>query len=82
MAQTAPKPAPAPPPAAALEPRASGLGHLVSEIVTGLGSVPSGAIVVASPLASDVAAPKGDELSHRVATQIAGRIAGDRKSVV
>ncbi len=78
MAQTAPKPAPAPPPAAALEPRASGLGHLVSEIVTGLGSVPSGAIVVASPLASDVAAPKGDELSHRVATQIAGRIAGAR----
>lgn len=54
----------------------SGILHIANEIARGLGQIPPGSLVVVSPLASDIAAPKGDELAVRVATQIAGRIAG------
>jgi hypothetical protein len=48
--------------------------HLATEIARALGPVQPGALVAASPLASDVPAPKGDELSSRVAALVAGRI--------
>ncbi len=67
-----PQPAPAPTPVAPT--KTSAIGHLASEIAQALGQVPAGAVVVASPVASDVPAPKGDELAVRIATQIAGRL--------
>ncbi len=53
---------------------ASALGGIAPEIVKGLGAVPPQVVVVASPLASDQPAPRGDELSVRVAQLVAGRI--------
>lgn len=50
------------------------LGHVVTEIVQGLGQVPPGAVVVSGPIASDVPAPKADELAVKIAAQIAGRL--------
>lgn len=73
------QPPPAPPPAAApIAPIApakqSAIAHLSNEIAQALGQVPAGVVVVASPIASDVPTPKGDELAVRIATQIAGRL--------
>lgn len=59
---------------AAPAPRSSAIVQLSAEIAQGLGQVPPGALVVVSPLSSDVPAPKGDDLSARVAAQIAGRL--------
>jgi len=64
---------PASPPAPRRLP-AGALVRIATEIAQGLGPVPPGALVAASPLVSDVPAPKGDELATRVAAQIAGRI--------
>ncbi len=55
-------------------PHVGAIVHIATEIVRGLGQVPAGALVAASAVASDVPAPKGDELAVRVATQIAGRL--------
>lgn len=48
--------------------------HVAQEIAQGIGQVAAGAIVVASPIASDVPAQKTDELAVRIAAQIAGRL--------
>ena len=74
----APAPTPAPVPAAALAPpplHAGAILRLAHEIAQGIGQVPGGAIVVASAVASDIPAPKGDELAVRIAAQVAGRMA-------
>lgn len=57
---------------------ASCVGNVTTQIAAGLGTVPAGAIVVASPLDSDVppSPNRGDELSLRVAQLVAGRIPG------
>lgn len=71
----APVPAPAPAPAAAPPPlHASAILRIAHEIAQGVGQVPSGAIVVASTVTSDIPAPKADELAVRIAAQVAGRI--------
>ncbi len=54
----------------------SALGAVAPEIVKGLGALPPSAVVVASPLVTDQTAPKGDELSVRVAQLVAGKIGG------
>ncbi|MDF2696488.1 MAG: hypothetical protein K0S65_4871, partial [Labilithrix sp.] len=64
----------APPPVSTPTPHTSAIVHLATEIAQGLGQVPPGALVAVSPLATDVPAPKGDELAVRVAAQIAGRL--------
>ncbi len=55
---------------------ASALATLGPAIAKGLGVVPAGALVVASPLVSDHPAPKGDELASRVAALVAGSLGG------
>jgi hypothetical protein len=65
-AQQTAKPAPQSPKSAVV--------HVSQEIAQGIGQVAAGAIVVASPIASDVPAQKSDELAVRVAAQIAGRL--------
>jgi len=52
----------------------SALAWLAGEIASGLGQVPPGALVVASPLTSDLPAPKGDDLATRIAAQVSGRL--------
>ena len=54
-----PAPAPAPPPVVVAPPplHASAILRLAHEIAQGIGQVPSGAIVVASAVASDIPAP-------------------------
>lgn len=66
-----PEPAPAPPPPA---PKTGALVHVATEIARGLGQVPAGALVVVSPLVSDVQPTKADELAVKIGAQIAGRI--------
>ncbi len=58
---------------------ASCIGATVQQVSSGL-TVPSGALVVVGPLESDVppSPNRGDELALRVATLVAGRIAGAR----
>jgi hypothetical protein len=68
------QPSPPPPTPA----KQAAIGHLASEVAQALGQVPAGAVVVASPIASDTPTPKGDELAVRIATQIAGRLATAR----
>jgi hypothetical protein len=57
---------------------ASCVGTTTTQVAAGLGNVPSGALVVASPLESDVAPSpnRSDELAMRVAQLVAGRIPG------
>jgi hypothetical protein len=72
---SAPAPAPALAPAPAPAPlHAGAILHIAHEIAQGLGQIPPGAIVVASAITSDIAAPKADELAVRMAAQVAGRI--------
>ncbi|HVH40890.1 MAG TPA: hypothetical protein VM925_01060 [Labilithrix sp.] len=66
---SSPSSAPAAPPA-----RASAIVHIATEVAQALGQVPAGALVAVSPIASDIPAPKGDELAVRIATHIAGRL--------
>jgi hypothetical protein len=70
----APAPAPAPAASAPAPLHAGAILHVAHEIAQGLGQMPNGAIVVASTIASDIPAPKGDELAVRIAAQVAGRI--------
>lgn len=56
--------------------RGSAIHRLATDIARDIGAVPSGALVVASPIASDLATPRGDELAARIATQVAGRLDG------
>ncbi|MDB4943029.1 MAG: hypothetical protein JWP97_2563 [Labilithrix sp.] len=72
-AHAQPKPGPPPAPAPA-PPRGGALLHVGAEIAAGLGAVPPGALVVASPLTSDIPAPRADELAVRIAAQVAGRL--------
>jgi hypothetical protein len=57
---------------------ASCIGNTAQQTASAIGAVPSGALVVAAPLESDVAplANRGDELALRVASLVAGKIAG------
>jgi len=63
---------------APLDARASCVGKVAEQTAAALGAVPNGALVVAAPLESDVA-PAGDrgaELALRVASLVAGKLAG------
>jgi hypothetical protein len=63
--------------ASAAEPaavHASALVHVTTEIAQAFGAVPPGALVAVSQVASDIPAPKGEELAIRIASQIAGRL--------
>jgi hypothetical protein len=53
---------------------ASALAAVAPEIARGLGSVPANSVVVVSPLVSEVAAPRGDELAVRLASLVAGQL--------
>src|SRR5262249_7324971 len=57
---------------------ASCVGTTTTQAAAGLGNVPAGALVVASALESDVTPSpnRGDELALRVASLVAGHIAG------
>ncbi len=57
---------------------ASCIGNTTQQVVPPLGAVPQNALVVAAPLESDVAplSNRGDELALRVASLVAGKIAG------
>ncbi len=58
---------------------ADGAGALTTVaplIAHDVGVVPANAIVVASPVSSDVAAPRGDELAARIAMLVAGKLGG------
>lgn len=57
---------------------ASCIGVTVQQVASGIGNVPTGALVVASPLESDVppSPNRGDELALRVASLVAGKIPG------
>lgn len=61
---------------------ASCVGNVVMQAVPPLGAIPSGALVVAAPLETDVAPlpNRGDELALRVASLVAGKIPGARAS--
>ncbi len=59
---------------------ASALQTIAPEVVKGLGALPASPIVVASSLATDQPAPKGDELAVRVAHLIAGKIGGTARA--
>lgn len=58
--------------------KAGALVHLASEIAQALGTIPPETLVVVSPLATDVQAPKGDELAIKIGAQIAGRLPSAR----
>jgi hypothetical protein len=73
----APAPAPAPPPPARAV-GASGLAQVAAEIAQGLGAAPRGAIVVVTPLTSDLPTPRGDDLSVRFGALLAGRLPAAR----
>ena len=68
------QPKPAAPPPAPVATKESAIAHLSAEVATAIGQVPPGAVVIASAVASDTPAPKGDELAVRIATQIAGKL--------
>ncbi|MEZ4261617.1 MAG: hypothetical protein R3B36_21240 [Polyangiaceae bacterium] len=75
----APKAAPAPPAsgsASAPPPPADAraLSAIADAIGKDLGAAANGALVVASPLKSDAAAPRGAELSARIASLLAGKL--------
>ncbi len=59
---------------------AGALETLAPEIAHALGAVPAGTVVVVSPLASDLPAPKGDELAVRLGALIAGKLGGTTRS--
>jgi hypothetical protein len=70
----APEKRPSPVAAAPAPLHGGALLHIKAEIAHGMGSVPAGTIVVASPITSDIPAPKADELAVRIAAQVAGQI--------
>ena len=59
---------------------AGALETLAPEIARALGPIPAGVLVVASPLTSDLPAPKGDELAVRLGALIAGKLGGTTRS--
>jgi hypothetical protein len=60
---------------------ASAMTTLATELAKGIGQVPPAAVVVASPLASDVAGTvRGDELALRVASLAAGKLGGTTRA--
>jgi hypothetical protein len=58
----------------------SALTSIAPQIAQALGPLPPNATVIASPLTSDVSAPKGDELAVRVASLIAGQLSGSARA--
>jgi len=66
---------------ASSEARAAGaVDGVAADASKGLGAVPATAIVVAAPIVSDQAAPKGDELALRVAALVAGKLGATTKA--
>lgn len=59
---------------------ASALAAVAEELARGLGSAPAGSLVVASPLTSDVPVTRGEELSLRIASVVAGRLPGNARA--
>jgi hypothetical protein len=59
---------------------AGALETLAPEIARAMGAVPARTVVVASPLTSDLPAPKGDELAMRLGALIAGKLGGTARS--
>jgi hypothetical protein len=58
---------------------AGAVDGLAGDAVKGLGGAPATVVVVAGPLVSDQASPKGDELALRVAALVAGKIGATAK---
>jgi hypothetical protein len=58
----------------------SAIATIAPEIARALGPLPSNATIIASPLTSDVSAPRGDELAVRVASLIAGQLGGSARA--
>ena len=77
VAKPTAKPAPPPPPDAKATPaHVSALAHVASEVVAGLGAVPAGTLVAVSLPATDIPAPRGEELAVRIAALVASKLAG------
>jgi hypothetical protein len=55
-------------------PAASALSVMAPELAKSLGAIPARTIVIVAPLATDVAAPHGDELAVRLASLVAGQL--------
>lgn len=58
----------------------SAIAAVAPEIARSLGPLPPSATVVASPLAADVSAPRGDELAVRLAALVAGQLGGGARA--
>lgn len=48
--------------------------RVAMQVATDIGAVSSDTLIAVSPIASDIPAPKADELANRIAGQIAGRL--------
>jgi hypothetical protein len=59
---------------------ASAITNVTLEVAKGLGSIPPGSLVVASPIASDVPATKADEIALRIASVLAGKLPGQARA--
>lgn len=59
---------------------ASAIAQVAAEVAKGLGAVPAGSLVVASPMTSDVPMTKGDEVALRVANVVAGKLPGSARA--
>ena len=60
--------------ASAPKPSAGAIGTIATELAKALGTIPPGAVVIVSPVASDLPMTKPDDLATRIATQIAGKM--------
>ncbi len=56
------------------KPSGGAIGIISTELGKSLGAVPPGAVVIVSPIASDLPMTKPDDLATRIATQIAGKL--------
>lgn len=59
---------------------ASAITTITQEVAKGLGTLPAGSLVVASPIASDVPATKTDEIALRIANILAGKLPGQARA--
>lgn len=62
------------PTASSTKPSGGAIGAIATELSKGLGTVSPGAVVIVSPVASDLPMTKPDDLAIRIATQIAGKL--------
>lgn len=74
LAKPTPPPRPPAPPAVTKPVQVAALAKIAAEVAMGIGKVAPGTLVAVSALASDVPAPRGEELSLRVATLVASKL--------